>query len=227
MLLLPAPCSALDEPPCDGTHGGMMTVRTSLLFGSTTWLICWPPLDDEPLLDGACELWTPPGVTRTVLGGGGGGGLVAPPPELPPEELDDPPLEDWPGGEHGWTATVCVRAPTGTTIWLEPGGITALFCVAAACACEHGGMATVRSWRCFGMTSMRIPGVCIAIDTGSCWACCCLLPHDATDMAVAARAIGTTARLMSAPPRPPLFRLGLPRGDRGKRDGYAVAGVNP
>src|SRR3954466_9071350 len=131
-----------------------MTVRTSLLLGSTTWLGCEPPLDelDEPL-----ELWTPPGVTRIVLAGGGGG-VEVPPLELPPELLL-PPLEAWPDGLHGWTARFWVSAPDRTTIWLEPGGIAVLPCAVVDCACEHGGMATVRACFCLGMTTMRIPRV--------------------------------------------------------------------
>ena len=92
-LLLPALCSWLVAVAL-GTHGGTITVRTPLLSGSTTWLSCWPPELLDELDDAVCELWTPPGVTRTVLDGGGGGVLVAPPPELllPPEE-EDPPEE--------------------------------------------------------------------------------------------------------------------------------------
>src|SRR3954462_15191547 len=56
-------------------------------------------------------------------------------------------------------------------------------------------MGTVRSWRCLGMTTIRSPGVCIAIETGSC-CCCCLLPQAARPAAAAAMLIVATARVV-------------------------------
>lgn len=150
-----------------------------LLFSGTTswfcwvWVCCW--------LCGA----VPPGVMRIVLTAWGVEPPLEPlddpleppleedPPELPPAELDD--CCDW----HGWTATVCASAPFGTTILLEPGGMVAVdvalptppFGWPPLCGLEpwrgHGGTMTVMSLRCFASRTVRTPGVCSAIETGS------------------------------------------------------------
>ena len=93
-------------------HGGTINVFTVLLFGSTSWLGCDDPLDeDDELCDPelCCVVPEPPGVIKIVLDGGAGG-------ELPPLDEDPPP--PW----HGWTAIVSVWVPCGTTIEFEPGG---------------------------------------------------------------------------------------------------------
>jgi hypothetical protein len=98
-----------DDPPLPElwVQGGTMSVDTPLSLGSTSWFwgdwpwpppLCPPELDEEP----------PPGVTRIVLEGGG---ALDPPDD--DEELCPPP--PWLWAPHGWTATVCVNAPLGTT----------------------------------------------------------------------------------------------------------------
>src|SRR5947208_9983860 len=94
----------------------------------------------------------------------------------------------------------------------EPGGICELpDC--ATCASEQAGTAIVRSPCCFGITTVRTPGVCIAVDTGSIWELD-LLPHAATPMdtnAMPATADPRKPRSLITPiaslPRP--FRTGL------------------
>src|SRR3954463_13201542 len=106
---------------------------------------------------------------------------------------------------------------------MEAGGGGAAACSTAACACAQGGMATVRSWRCLGITSIRMPGVCMAIETGSCCAACFLLPQPVAPTAVAATPIAIPQRardLMRAPPLVPTalsigFPVGYPRYLRG------------
>src|SRR3954454_21883101 len=169
-----------DEPPelppleldCV-VHGGMMIVVTPLLLGRTSWFIGCdePPLEppDDPPLDEELDCaFTPPGVSRTVLGGGGWLWLDEPPLE-PPEEDE----ELCSGGGQGCTATVCVSVPSGTTMLFEPGGIFELpDCVTDAS--EHGGTAIVRSPCCLGITTVRTPGFMSAVETAS---CCFLLPQ--------------------------------------------------
>ena len=70
-----------------------------------------------------------------------------------------------PLGLHGGTATVWVKAPFGTMIAFEPGGVCEL--AAATCASEHGGTTTRRLVRCCGITTVRTPGVWSAVVTGS------------------------------------------------------------
>lgn len=144
-----------DDPPLPldaCVHGGTITVVTLLLLGSTSWLPCVVLLCEL-----CCALPPVPGVTRIVPGGGG---VVVPPDEL--DELLEDELElelCWVGDcVQGCTATASVSEPLGITIWFEPGGILVLpGC--AACASEHDGMTSVRSLRCFGIRTVRTPGV--------------------------------------------------------------------
>jgi hypothetical protein len=53
----------------------------------------------------------------------------------------------------------------GTTIWFDPGGIFVLSW--STCVALHGGTTMVRSPRCFGTTTVRTPGACSAMATGS------------------------------------------------------------
>ncbi|MFL5887040.1 MAG: hypothetical protein ACJ77M_18375 [Thermoleophilaceae bacterium] len=90
-----------------------------------------------------------------------GGGWLDPldeelPPLDPPDDDDED--EELLGGGQGCTATVCVMVPCGTTIWFDPGGILELPDCATV-ASEHGGTAMVKSLCCFGMTTVRTPGV--------------------------------------------------------------------
>jgi hypothetical protein len=174
-----------------------MIVVTPLFDGSTSWF-CGVLLDDEPPLlpddeDAACA-FTPPGVRSTVLDGGGW--LEPPPdepPELPPLEPPDDDEEELCGGGQGCTATVCVSVPCGTTMRFEPGGICALpDC--ATCASEHGGTAIVRSPCCFGITTVRTPGVCMAVETGSIVELD-LLPHAPSPSATNAAPAAADARI--------------------------------
>ena len=68
---------------------------------------------------------------------------------------------------HGWTATVSVSVPFGTTTWFDPGGIAGVLPGTVVSACEHGGTTIARSLRCRGTTTVRTPGVWSAIDVGS------------------------------------------------------------
>jgi hypothetical protein len=169
-----------DEPPPPPeldwvVQGGTMIVVTPLLLGRTSWFIGWPLLCELPPLDPPEEdeldcAFTPPGVSRTVLGGGGMLWLDDEPPLDPPDE------DDCSGGGQGWTATVCVRVPGGTTIWFEPGGIfEPPDCVTDAS--EQGGTAIVRSPCCFGITTVRTPGFWSAVETAS---ICFFLPQALT-----------------------------------------------
>jgi hypothetical protein len=204
-------------------HGGKTIVVTPLFDGSTSWF-CGVLLDDEPPLepddDEAACAFTPPGVRRTVLDGGGWlDPLELPPddpPELPPLEPPDDD-EELCGGGHGCTATVCVSVPCGTTMRFEPGGICALpDC--ATCASEQGGTAMVRSPCCFGITTVRTPGVCIAVETGSIWELELLLPHAPRPIATSAIPAAADARKPRVPINPfaslprPFVRGSYPTG---------------
>jgi hypothetical protein len=138
------------DPPLGIVHGGMMTLSTLLLRGSTSWfcggLLC------------CCEAPAPPGVIRTVFATAGIG-----------------------CAGHGGTATVCVSVPFGTTISFEPGG-RRLAPVCSTAAAVHGVTTIEMSLRCLGMTTVRMPGVIIAVATGSC-AAIFLLPQPPTTSA--------------------------------------------
>jgi hypothetical protein len=166
-----------DDPPLPElwVQGGTMSVDTPLLLGSTSWFcgdwLCPPELDEEPPDEEPPDEDPPPGVTRMVLEGGG---MLEPPDDEPPDEEElPPPLELW--APQGWTATVWVRAPVGTTSWLDPGGVV-LAPGWTVWATEQGGTTTRRSLRCLDTTIVRTPGVWRAFATGS---CCELddLPH--------------------------------------------------
>jgi len=132
------------------THGGTINVVTLLLAGTTSWF-CGAP----PVLGGADA---PPGVTSTVLAAGGAADEL-----LLLEELL---LLDASGAMQGWMATVSVSVLRGTTIWLEPGGM-AVLPDCATLASEQGGTTIVSGVCCFGITTVRTPGFCNAVDTGS------------------------------------------------------------
>src|SRR5919198_5392777 len=66
---------------------------------------------------------------------------------------------------QGWMATVWSRALSGTMIWFEPGGVLVVFCLSWAWL--HGGTTMVSGACCFGMTTVRVPGACRAVVTGS------------------------------------------------------------
>lgn len=142
-----------------------------------------------------------------------GGGWLEPlelppdePPELPP--LEPPDDDELCGGGQGCTATVCVSVPCGTTMRFEPGGIFELpDC--ATCASEHGGTAIVRSPCCFGITTVRTPGVIIAVETGSIWELD-LLPHAASPSAISAIPAAADARIPRSPITPIASLCGRP-----------------
>jgi hypothetical protein len=128
-----------------------------------------------------------------------GGGWLEPL-ELPPDEPPDDDEDELCGGGQGCTATVCVSVPCGTTMRFEPGGIFELpDC--ATCASEHGGTAIVRSPCCFGITTVRTPGVIIAVETGSIWELD-LLPHAPSPSATSAIAAAADARIPRTPITP-------------------------
>jgi hypothetical protein len=83
---------------------------------------------------------------------------------------------------HGGTPTVCVSVPLGTTISFDPGGFRfAPDCCTPAVLQEV--TAIVTALRCLGITTVRTPGVCIAVATGSCMVVCFLLPQPLTTSA--------------------------------------------
>jgi hypothetical protein len=117
-----------------------------------------------------------------VLDGGGG---VDPPPDEDDEllELFEPPCD-----MQGCTAIVSVSVPFGTTTSLDPGGIGGVAPGVVLSASVQGGITTVRSACCWGITTVRTPGVWRAVETGS-WLddeLELLLPHAASVMAIAA-----------------------------------------
>ena len=188
-------------PPLEldcAVHGGTMIVVTPLFDGSTSWFwgVDWPPDDEpppEPDEDDAACAFTPPGVSRTVLDGGGWLEPLELPPDDPPELPPDDDDEELCGGGQGCTATVCVSVPCGTTMRFEPGGICELpDC--ATCASEQGGTAIVRSPCCLGITTVRTPGVCIAVETGSIWELELLLPQAPRPIATSAIPAAANAR---------------------------------
>lgn len=134
-----------------------------------------------------------------VLDGGGWLELLELPPDEPPP-LEPPDEDELCGGGHGCTATVWVSVPCGTTIRFEPGGIFELpDC--ATCASEQGGTAIVRSPCCFGITTVRTPGVIIAVETGSIWELD-LLPHAASPSATSTIPAVADARIPRSPITP-------------------------
>lgn len=136
-----------------GRQGGTISVTTLLLAGSTSWSCGCAPAAEAPE--------APPGVTRMVLAGGGA--IVALLLELLELELLELELD---GDPHGSTATVCVSVLRGITISLEPGGMLLLpDCTTAAS--EHEVTAIVSGLCCWGMTTVRTPGLCRAAATGS------------------------------------------------------------
>jgi hypothetical protein len=75
-------------------------------------------------------------------------------------------LLEAPAAMHGWIATVSVSELRGTTSWLDPGGMVVLpDC--ATLASEQGGTTIVSGVCCLGITTVRTPGFCSAVETGS------------------------------------------------------------
>jgi hypothetical protein len=103
-------------------------------------------------------LEAPPGVIRIVLAGGGAIVALLELLELLELELD--------GEPHGSIATVCVSVLLGITISFEPGGIL-LEPDCTTGASEHEVTAIVSGLCCWGITTVRTPGLMSAAATGS------------------------------------------------------------
>jgi hypothetical protein len=140
----------LEELIGGGRQGGTISVVTLLLAGSTSW-----SCGDAPVAE---ALEAPPGVIRIVLAGGGA--IVA----LLELELE---LElELIGEPHGSIATVWVIVLLGITMSFEPGGIV-LLPDCTTDASEHDVTAIVSGLCCWGMTTVRTPGLMSAAATGS------------------------------------------------------------
>jgi len=136
-----------------GIHGGTTSVVTLLFAGSTSCSTGEAPV--------ACVLLAPPGVMSTVLGGGGAMvGLL--------ELLLLLRLElELVGDPHGSMATVWVKVLLGMTISFDPGGMVLAPEPATTAASEQEVTAIVSGLCCFGITTVRTPGLCSAAPTGS------------------------------------------------------------
>jgi hypothetical protein len=134
-----------------GRHGGTISVVTLLLAGSTSWSCGAAPV-------AACAP-EPPGVIRIVEAGGGA--------MVPLELLELELLElELIGEPHGSIATVWVIVLLGITMSFEPGGIV-LLPDCTTDASEHDVTAIVSGLCCWGMTTVRTPGLMSAAATGS------------------------------------------------------------